>query len=54
MNSLAQLDGLLQEVLELLKSPERRDRRAAAIKLERIVSIASTLALTLRTTHSLR
>jgi len=45
-DSLTVLDGLMREVAELLRSPTRASRRAAALKLERIAAIAATLAFT--------
>ncbi len=51
MDSLKQIETLLHEVAEHLKSPSKADRRVAAQKLERIVAIASTLAFTLQAAH---
>ncbi len=44
--SLHMLDDLLRDVSQHLADPSRANRRAAALKLERIVAIASTLAAT--------
>ena len=41
-----QMEGLLHDVAEHLKVPSKANRRAAARKLERIASLASTLAAT--------
>ena len=49
MDSMKQIEGLLEAVAEHLKSPSKANRRAAALKLERIVAIASTMAFTIRT-----
>lgn len=51
MDSLRQIEGLLKEVAELLQSPTKASRRAAAQKLERIAAIATTLAFTIHTAH---
>lgn len=48
-HSLALLEGLLRDVAEHLGSPTKANRRSAALKLERIVAIASTLAATIHT-----
>ncbi len=48
MNDLAEIQQLLKAVAELLQSGAKNDKRAAAVKLDRISDIASTLALTLR------
>lgn len=45
--SLHLLDGLLRDVADHLAAPTRANRRAAALKLERIAAIASTLAATI-------
>ncbi|MGE0700195.1 MAG: hypothetical protein AB7O57_13950 [Hyphomicrobiaceae bacterium] len=44
--SLNLLDSLLRDISELLRSPSRANQRAAALKLERVAAIASTLAFT--------
>ena len=44
---LLMLDGLLRDVAKHLGGTTRGDRRSAALKLERIASIASTLASTI-------
>lgn len=49
MDSVALIQRLLNEVAEHLHSNSKPGRRAAAIKLERITVVASTLALTIRT-----
>ncbi|MFM9940429.1 MAG: hypothetical protein ACKVP7_13145 [Hyphomicrobiaceae bacterium] len=46
---LHRLDDLLRDISEHLADPSRANRRAAALKLERIVAIASTLAATIHT-----
>ena len=51
MDSLRQIESLLKEVAELLQSPTKASRRAAAQKLERIAAIATTLAFTIHTAH---
>ncbi|MEQ1651105.1 MAG: hypothetical protein ABL897_01305 [Hyphomicrobium sp.] len=48
-DSLGQLEALLTDVAEHLKAPNKAARRAAALKLDRIVAIASTLAATVHT-----
>lgn len=48
-DALRQLDGLLRDVGEHMTQPSKANRRAAALKLERIVAIASTLAATIHT-----
>jgi hypothetical protein len=48
MDSITDMDRLLRDVVEHLKSPKKSERRAATVKLRRIADIASTLALTLR------
>jgi len=50
MDSIADMESLLRDVLEHLKSSKKSDRRAATVKLTRISDLASTLALTLRST----
>lgn len=45
-DSLGQIEDLLADVTTHLKAPTKAARRAAALKLERIVAIASTLAAT--------
>lgn len=45
--SLMMLNGLLRDVAEQMNGPSRADRRSAALKLERIAAIASTLAATI-------
>ncbi len=49
MDSIVLLEGLIRDVEEHLKSPTKANRRAAALKLERIAAIASTLAFTVHT-----
>ena len=49
--STNEFEGLLKEVAELLQSPTKASRRAAAQKLERIAAIATTLAFTIHTAH---
>lgn len=51
MDSLHEMQGLLDAVAAHLKDPTKASRRAAAIKLERIVAIASTLAFTIHSTR---
>ena len=51
MDSMRQMEGLMKEIAELLQSPSKASRRAAAQKLERIVAIASTLAFTIHCAH---
>ena len=48
-DSLGQLEELLADVTTHLQAPTRAARRAAALKLDRIVAIASTLAATVHT-----
>lgn len=48
-HSLGQLEELLAAVTEDMKAPTKSARRSAALKLERIVAIASTLAATVHT-----
>ncbi len=48
-DSLGQIEELLADVATHLKAPTKAARRAAALKLERIVAIASTLAATVHT-----
>lgn len=50
-DSLLLIEELLRDVAERLVQPTKADRRAAALKLERIVAIASTLAATIHTPH---
>lgn len=45
--SLLLLHGLLKDVTETMNGASKADRRAAALKLERISAIASTLAATI-------
>ena len=52
MDSLRQIEELLQHVAEHLKSGTKAERRAAVQKLERISAIATTLAFTLQTMRS--
>ncbi len=47
--SLSEMLGLLQEVDGYLKSGTKADMRKAITKLDRIVALASTLALTIQT-----
>jgi len=46
-DSLHLISELLRDVSERMSQPSKADRRAAALKLERIVAIASTLAATI-------
>lgn len=46
---ITKLSSLLNEVSEHLKSGTNSDRKAAATKLNRIASIAATLAFTVKT-----
>ena len=46
-DSLRLISELLNDVSQRMAQPSRADRRAAALKLERIVAIASTLAATI-------
>lgn len=49
LDSLRLLQGLLHDVAERLEHPSKADRRAAALKLDRVVAIASTLSATIHT-----
>lgn len=49
--SIHQLELLLHEVVEHLKEPSATNRRAAVRKLERLSSLAATLAATVRAQH---
>ena len=46
--SIATIDRLLREVVEHLKSGTKADKAAAVSKLQRISSIASTMAFTVK------
>jgi hypothetical protein len=46
--SLQTLNRLLHEIAECLSTASRADRRAAALKLDRMVAVTSTLAATVR------
>ena len=48
MTELAEIQRLLQEIADHLKSGSKAERRAAITKLERINALSSTLALTLQ------
>lgn len=50
-DSLGQIEALLADVTTHLQAPTKAARRAAALKLDRIVAIASTLAATV---HAMR
>src|SRR5688572_30322021 len=47
-DGIQQLERLLREVVELLKEPNPSSKRAAIHKLERVSSLAATLAATVR------
>jgi hypothetical protein len=46
--SINEIQRLLQEIADHLKSGTQTDTRKAVAKLERIAALASTLALTIR------
>ena len=46
--SMSEIQRLLQEIADHLKSGTKTDTRKAVAKLERIAALASTLALTIR------
>ena len=46
-DSIQLIGALLHDVSQRMAQPSKADRRAAALKLERIVAIASTLAATI-------
>ena len=48
MNDLAEMQQLLKEAADLLKAGSKAGKRKAVVKLERLVVIAGTLALTLK------
>ena len=48
MNDLAEMQELLKDAAGLLKAGSKADKRKAVVKLERLVAIAGTLALTLK------
>jgi len=50
-DSISLMSELLHHVSQHLVQPSKADRRAAALKLERIVAIASTLAATIHSAH---
>jgi hypothetical protein len=47
-SSLILLDDLLRQVVEHLKSGRQPDRRVAALKLDRVAAIATTLSSTIK------
>jgi hypothetical protein len=47
-DGIRQLELLLREVVELLKAPSPSNKRIAVHKLERVSSLAATLAATVR------
>jgi hypothetical protein len=47
-DGIHQLELLLREVVELLREPSSSNKRAATRKLERVSSLAATLAATVR------
>ena len=49
--SIAQLDGLLRDVVDHLKAGTKPDRRAAVLKLDRLAAVATTLAFTIKSTR---
>jgi hypothetical protein len=46
--SISEIQRLLQEIADHLKSGKKTDTRKAVTKLERIAALASTLAFTIR------
>ena len=46
--SISEIQRLLQEIADHLKSGTQTDTRKAVAKLQRIAALASTLALTIR------
>ena len=48
MLELAELQQLLSEVAQLVKSGSKADKRRAADKLQRLAAIATTLGFTIR------
>ena len=48
MNELAEIQKLVKEIADQLSSGGKAEKRNAAVKLDRIVALASTLALTIR------
>jgi hypothetical protein len=48
---IAQLDGLLRDIVDHLKAGTKPDRRAAALKLDRLAAVATTLAFTIKSTR---
>jgi hypothetical protein len=49
--SIAQLDGLLRDVVNHLNAGTKPDRRAAVLKLGRMAAVATTLAFTIKSTR---
>lgn len=49
--SIATITALLEEIAGHLKADTASERTAARKKLERIVAVASTMALTLKVKH---
>jgi len=49
MSELAEIQQLVQEIAEHLKTGSKTEKREATRKLNRIVALASTLSLTLQT-----
>jgi hypothetical protein len=49
--SIAKLDSLLRDVVDHLKAGTKPDRRAAALKLDRLAAVATTLAFTIKSTR---
>lgn len=47
-DGINQLELLLRDVVELLKDPNPSNKRAAIKKLERVSTLAATLAATVR------
>ena len=48
MSELGEMQRLLGEIAELLKSGSKPDRRKAATKLQEIAAIATTLGFTIQ------
>ena len=46
--SISEIQGLLQEIADHLKSGTKTDTRKAVTKLQRISAVASTLAFTIQ------